>query len=107
MKNIKTLVVAVLCLTAVCTYAQQLSKGVSKELAAQRKTNISNVIYDLTFNIPANQHDKVTGKNIITFDLKEKADVVLDFQGGFNGTCYLITKKGNIQVGFSLFTTCC
>ena len=94
MKNIKTLLIVALCMTAVCTYAQQLSKGVSKELAAQRKTNISNVIYDLTFNIPANQKENISGKNVITFDLKEKADVVLDFQGKFNGTCYVITKKG-------------
>ena len=94
MKNIKTLLIVALCMTAVCTYAQQLSKGVSKELAAQRKTNISNVIYDLTFNIPGNPQQKITGKNVITFDLKEKADVVLDFQGEFDGNCTVIIRKG-------------
>ena len=94
MKNIKTLLTAALCMVAFCAYAQQLTKGVSKELAAQRKANISNVIYDLTFNIPANPQQKVTGKNIITFDLKEKADVILDFQGEFNGNCTVIIRKG-------------
>ena len=94
MKNIKTLLIAALCMTALCAYSQQLSKGVSKELAAQRKANISNVIYDLSFNIPANPQEKVTGKNVITFDLKEKADVVLDFQGGFDGSATVIIRKG-------------
>jgi aminopeptidase N len=95
MKNIKKLLVAVLSFTALSVNAQLLSNGVSKELADQRKANISNVIYDLTFNIPANLQEKVTGKNIITFDLKEDQDVILDFQGGFDGTVYYYTgKKG-------------
>ena len=95
MKNIKNLLIAVLSLVALSVHAQLLSKGVTKELADQRKANISNVIYDLTFNIPANPQEKVTGKNIITFDLKEQRDVVLDFQGGFDGTCYVfVGKKG-------------
>ena len=95
MKNIKNLLVAVLSFTALSVNAQLFSNGVSKELADQRKANISNVIYDLTFNIPANLQEKVTGKNIITFDLKEDQDVILDFQGGFDGTVYYYTgKKG-------------
>ena len=94
MKNIKTLLTAALCMVAFCAYAQQLTKGVSKELAAQRKANISNVIYDLTFHIPGNPQQKITGKNVITFDLKEKADVVLDFQGEFDGNCTVIIRKG-------------
>jgi len=72
-----------------------LSEGVSKELADDRKAYISNVLYDLTFNIPSSMDQKVTGKNIITFDLDERKDVVLDFQGEFDGTCYYFTgKKG-------------
>ncbi|MBQ9215291.1 MAG: ERAP1-like C-terminal domain-containing protein [Prevotella sp.] len=95
MKNIKNLLIAVLSLVALSVHAQLLSKGVTKELADQRKANISNVIYDLTFNIPANPQEKVTGKNIITFDLREQQDVVLDFQGGFDGICYVfVGKKG-------------
>ena len=94
MKNIKSVLIAALCMMVFCAHAQQLTKGVTKELADQRKANISNVIYDMTFTIPASPDDKVTGKSVITFDLKEKADVVLDFQGGFNGTCNIVTKKG-------------
>jgi aminopeptidase N len=72
-----------------------LSKGVSKELADHRKVNISNVVYDLTFNIPSNLSHKVTGTAIISFDLKEQEDLILDFQGEFNGTAYVYYGKKN------------
>ena len=84
MKNIK-----------IRTHAQMLSKGVSKELADHRKVNISNVVYDLTFNIPSNLSHKVTGTAIISFDLKEQEDLILDFQGEFNGTAYVYYGKKN------------
>ena len=77
------------------THAQMLSKGVPKELADHRKVNISNVVYDLTFNIPSNLSHKVTGTAIISFDLKEQEDLILDFQGEFNGTAYVYYGKKN------------
>ena len=70
-----------------------LSKGVSKELAEHRKANISKVLYDLSFDIPANPREKVKGKAIISFNLKTPQDVVLDFTGGFDGTCYVWNQK--------------
>jgi aminopeptidase N len=57
--------------------------------------NISNVVYDLTFNIPSNLSHKVTGTAIISFDLKEQEDLILDFQGEFNGTAYVYYGKKN------------
>ena len=81
MKNIKVLLLAVLSMLVLSSNAQLLARGVSQELAQHRKANISNVIYDLTFNIPANLQEKVTGKVIITFDLKYSEDIILDFQG--------------------------
>ena len=53
MKNIRFLLIAALSMIVLNTHAQMLSKGVSKELADHRKANISNVVYDLTFNIPS------------------------------------------------------
>ncbi len=95
MKFFRILLFCILCITSLCVNAQMLSEGVSKELADDRKAYISNVLYDLTFNIPSSMDQKVTGKNIITFDLDERKDVVLDFQGEFDGTCYYFTgKKG-------------
>jgi aminopeptidase N len=95
MKNIKILLLAALSLFVVNTHAQMLSKGVSKELADHRKANISNVVYDLTFYIPSDLNKRVTGKAFISFELKTLEDVVLDFQGGFDGTCYTFTGKKN------------
>lgn len=84
---------AVLSMVVLNTHAQMLAKGVSKELADHRKANISNVVYDLTFNIPSDPNQRVTGKAVIRFDLKVREDLVLDFQGDFDGTCYYFTGK--------------
>ena len=85
MKTIKLtlLVLFLLIVQGIC--AQNLEKGVSKQLAERRKAAISNVKYDLTFNIPADASKKVLGKALISFDLSQKEDVVLDFQGQFSG----------------------
>ena len=85
MKNIKVLLFAILSMLVLSSNAQLLAIGVSQELAQHRKANISNVIYDLTYNIPASPHDDVTGKVIITFDLRYSEDVILDFLGKLNG----------------------
>ena len=89
----KTLLMLILCLTTLGASAQMLSKGVSKELADHRKANISKIIYDLSFNIPANPRESVKGKAVISFCLKQPQDVVLDFQGQFKGTCYVYDIK--------------
>ena len=95
MKNIKILLMIFLSMMVLSTHAQMLSKGVPKELADHRKVNISNVVYDLTFNIPSNLSHKVTGTAIISFDLKEQEDLILDFQGEFSGTAYVYYGKKN------------
>lgn len=95
MKNIRILLIAALSMIVLNTHAQMLSKGVSKELADHRKANISNIAYDLTFNIPSDLNKRVTGKAYIHFELKNVEDVILDFQGEFNGTCYTYTGKKN------------
>ena len=95
MKNIKFLLIAVMSMILLSTHAQMLSKGVSKELADHRKATISNVVYDLTFDIPSDLNKRVTGKAFISFELNTLEDVILDFQGGFDGTCYTFTGKKN------------
>ena len=81
-------------------HAQILSRGVTKELAEHRKANISNVIYDLTLNIPADMNQKVTGSIVICFDLKKTEDIILDFQGEFNGTCSALIPKNKKKTKF-------
>ena len=53
MKKVHFLLAVMLCLMLQSLSAQKLEKGISKALAEQRKEMISNVKYDLTFNIPA------------------------------------------------------
>lgn len=95
MKNIKFLLITVMSMILLSTHAQMLSKGVSKELADHRKATISNVVYDLTFNIPSDLNKRVTGKAFISFELDTLEDVILDFQGGFEGNCWTYTGKKN------------
>ena len=96
MKKYRFLLLSVLCFMALDICSQTPEKGVSKELAAQRKANISNVNYDLTFNIPAGQREKVSGLAVVSFNLKSKADVVLDFQGKIDGEVYVEKKKRKV-----------
>ena len=71
MKTMKGLIVLVLCLLSLNIHAQ----------VDNRRNNISGILYQLTFNIPESQTDKVTGNATITFDVRSKQDVVFDFQG--------------------------
>lgn len=108
MKIRRQLLTCLLCLAAISGLAQKnmdqrtahtlqtLKKGVTKELADGRSSNISQVNYDLTFNIPANQKQAVTGTAYISFLLKERDDVVLDFQGTFSGVCIINGKRRTV-----------
>ena len=93
MNNIKSLLTMALCIIFLGARSQSIEKGVSKELAEKRKASISNVVYDLTFNIPSDQKSKVTGKAVISFNLVSKEDVILDFQGKLNGSVLVGKKK--------------
>ena len=84
MKSIKSLFVLVLTLLALSVNAQ----------TGNRKANISGILYQLTFNVPENPQEKVTGKASITFDLKTKQDVVLDFQGSIGNVLVFKANKG-------------
>ena len=84
MKSIKSLFVLVLSLVALSVNAQ----------TGNRKANISGILYQLTFNVPENPQEKVTGKASITFDLMTKQDVVLDFQGTVGNVMVFKANKG-------------
>ncbi|MBN2755728.1 MAG: aminopeptidase, partial [Bacteroidales bacterium] len=55
--------------------------GVSSDLAKHRKNIVSDINYDLLFAIPDSLNKKITGKAIISFNLKkdDNEDLVLDF----------------------------
>ncbi len=81
----------------ICTKPKNfhVEAGVSHELAKERKSKISNVIYKLQFNIPAEKNEKVTGKATISFTLADKPqDVILDFQ---NNTKQILSVEANAE----------
>ena len=93
MKKYRFILLSALCFVSMSICAQNVGKGVSEELARHRKTNISNVSYNLTFNIPTEQKDEVTGTAVVTFNLRNKEDVVLDFQGDLLDNVMVGKKK--------------
>ena len=84
MKAIKGLFLLILSLVVLSVNAQ----------TDNRKANISGILYQLTFNIPENPTEKVNGKATITFDIKSKQDVVLDFQGTPGNVLVYKANKG-------------
>lgn len=96
--NMKKLLIIVFWIIGLYAQAQIYEKGVSKELAESRIQNISNVSYDLIFDIPANLQKKIAGTVTIEFFLRRKSDVVLDFQGYFSGACIINGKQRVAQM---------
>lgn len=93
MKKTKLILLALLCLLTSAGTAQELETGVSKSLANERTNYIKGINYELTFNIPERPEDPVTGQAVISFNLTEQRDVVLDFQGDCDTRCYINGKK--------------
>ncbi|MGL4853393.1 MAG: hypothetical protein ACRC3Z_12250 [Phocaeicola sp.] len=58
-----------------------IEKGVSHELALFRKKHFENVNYQLHFSIPKELDKPVTGKVVITLQLKEREQIIVDFRG--------------------------
>lgn len=84
MKTVKGLFVLILSLVVLGVNAQ----------TDNRKGNISGILYQLSFNIPETPSEKVTGKATITFDIRSKQDVVLDFQGTPGNVMVFKANKG-------------
>ena len=58
-----------------------IESGVSWELAQQRKASISDVRYEISFDIPKNKIDPIKAEELIHFKLSDmNNDVVLDFR---------------------------
>ncbi len=92
----RSILLAMMLATLYCCQSTQspIEKGVSQELARQRKTAISNIQYDLNFAIPAQISERITGSETITFDLNSaNSDLQLDFKGDTTSK-YSITANG-------------
>lgn len=68
--------------TAFCAIAQNplAVAGVSHDLALHRKANITDVRYNIHFDIPAEATAPIMASNEICFNLKTQDEVVLDFR---------------------------
>ncbi len=81
------LILGILFLMCGCDQIQDPVVGVTRERAADRKSRVTNLKYNLYFNIPLEQEKAVLGKNILSFDLPEiqpysrRKDLWLDFTG--------------------------
>ena len=84
MKTLQTLALLTSLILAACSTSQQnqpVEAGVAKTLADYRKENISDLVYQLQFDIPEGKEEAITGKNKIVFNLKStKQDLQIDFR---------------------------
>ena len=79
----RVILLAVLALFLVaCTQKKQIIAGTSLDLAIERKNVISQLKYDLTFDIPASKSESIRGTVLLQFDLKNSSPILqLDFSG--------------------------
>jgi aminopeptidase N len=64
-----------------CSTSPKVEPGISLELAQFRKANISNITYELYFNIPEEQSGAIKASETLTFTLKNaEHDIQLDFR---------------------------
>ena len=74
-------VISLLLVLVACEKEQdKVDKGVSRELAKERKTNIGGVSYKLYFSIPMERSEAIMAESVISFELLNLIPVVLDFK---------------------------
>ncbi len=101
-KNIVIIITAIVLATSCKTTDDKLlESGVSVELAKYRKQNISNIHYNLFFNLPSDEKEKVTGRAEISFDIYDsKNPVILDFQAPAENILNISVNKQKINFHF-------
>lgn len=77
---VAAIAVLVSCATTGDGQTQAVESGVSFALAESRAANISDISYTLSFSIPAERQNAVTGAEELTFMMKRAQDLQLDFQ---------------------------
>ena len=73
----------ILLLASGCTNIT-INQGVTHELAQQRKTHLSDITYNLYFNIPSLLSDPVTGTIDIIFSTRQEEALIIDFRAQSN-----------------------
>lgn len=93
MQRIPAIISALFLVTIVSCIRTSTQEGVSIELAQKRGEQVSEITYSLTFNVPANIEQDITGTVSILFNLKSKSDVVLDFRNNTDDAILGIWKN--------------
>lgn len=82
--------------TLSCKSVYDIDKGVSIELATNRKASISNLKYELFFDIPNKLNEKISGDVALQFDNYGKNDLIIDFTGS-REDIYQVIVNGNVR----------
>ena len=81
-KIFKTLLCALMmALCSIHVQALPVEKGVSRALALYRASNISEVVYQLSFSVPDDKDEPVSFFETISFRWRGEGDLQIDFQG--------------------------
>lgn len=90
----KSVLLAFLALSLLPLKAQNADDGVSRELAEYRSAHVSDVIYNLVFNVPEDRKKKVSGHEEVLFQWNGDGDLALDFAGfSYDGSCLVNGKR--------------
>ena len=69
--------------------------GVAETLARERAGRVSNLRYNLSFSIPENRSERVSGRAVITFSLSDPAGPLqLDFEPDASGKVHSVESSG-------------
>ena len=80
MRRITTLIIALLTVCSLAAQDRMLDSGISRELATHRKANINGLEYNINLVIPAERQTAIEGTIEISFNLKKRQEIILDFR---------------------------
>ncbi len=80
---------------------KEVESGVSADLAKMRSEQISNILYQISFDIPNELTEKITGQVVIQFDLiHTEQPVILDFRESANSIIAVKSNDKTIEYEF-------
>ena len=81
---------------------EKVEKGVSLQMATERKKSISEVSYQLYFEIPANQNEKITARNTIHFKWNKATSkfLYIDFNESEDKITKLMVNGKKVAIDF-------
>ncbi|RPH26077.1 MAG: peptidase M1 [Bacteroidales bacterium] len=100
MRTIFNYSIIILALFATVGCEKSVEKGVSLQLAQDRKANVSGIEYSLHFVIPKSKVEKITGRIDINFSLQKKDAAIIDFREDSTKIVSVSNENGAIEYRF-------